>query len=241
MTRSLLSPALTLLIAALLGPAPAAAQPLDSAPPAGIDADLAAALDDANLQMAQGDLSAAVRAVLRLNLAPDRFSVAQRDRFRGPSATLLRTAARQALGKGAVEDAAVAFDGAWLLEGRPKDPEYAGALLQWAQKDSTPKGQALYLTRRARQADPDNSLAADLDLKMSTNPGRLVGNVLFFTGIAAAAAAVLMLASPDLRAATLIAGGAGVLCVAGGLITVGIGSPAKPVSPPSLPALPEPR
>ncbi len=159
----------------------------------GLDSDLAAGLDFAQSRLGQGDPAAAIQTVLKLQLSEDRFSKAQLPLLAEPSKLLLRDAGKLASQRGRVEDAAIALDAAWVLDGKKSDPEASKALLALADKTAD-KGEALWLARRAAAADPLSRPAAEADRRLSENPYALPGQVLLCASVAGLVGGILFAA-----------------------------------------------
>jgi len=115
--------------------------------------------------------------------ATDEFSVAQRPAAKPRTVAVLSTIAGRAKAGGELIIAARALDARWALTGG-KDVQLGAALATWAERDGD-DGQALYLARRARLADPSNQAAEQLDDRLSTNQRALTGRLAVVAGIAA--------------------------------------------------------
>lgn len=173
-----------------------AAPPIETAPPSGLDPDVAARLDDAERAIATASadqLAALLDRVLVVYESEDPFSRAQRDAARPRTLAILGRIGERARDVGQLELAARALDARWTLGGSPHDPELADVLARWAERDAarTP-AQALFLARRARRADPGQSRAADVDDDLSRNHRAWSGKLMVVAGIAALAAGIYM-------------------------------------------------
>jgi hypothetical protein len=167
-----------------------AAPPIATAPPTGVDPDVAARLDAAERavrsEAGPQALAGALDRVLVTFESDDAFSRAQRDRVRPRSLALLGELGARARRAGDLELAARAFDARWTLGGKQRDPELAGVLVAWAERDAARSpGEALYLARRARKADPQLARAEELDDDLSSNPRVLTGRLAILAGAVA--------------------------------------------------------
>jgi hypothetical protein len=248
----------------LIAAGPARAEPLPPTPEAGgIDPDLAQAITDAKSALAAGHATDAARTILRMEIADDRYTTAQRAALIGPARELLRQAARAHEAAGRIDLAAQDLDAAWELDARGHDPELARVLTAWAHR--LDRGEALYVARRAELADPGNAEARAIDQRLSHNRFKWLGYSLEILGAAAMATGLTLLylgkrdadtltGSPHFTAEAdsliaerssylgagwgLLAGGA--LALVGGIAALAVGAPHdSPVSPLLLPALPE--
>jgi len=244
-------------------PAPAPRfRPLADVPTSGLDPDLQAALDAARAQVATQPAQA-VQRVLDLQLSPDRFTTAQREQLRAPTVELLHAAAQASRSPA---QTAQALDAAWVLSGKPKDPQVGAALASYAQQLSSP-AESLWVARRALEADPSNALAQSLDEKLSENRYKTLGYSLLGAAVVGTVAALVfyslgksadaeLTGSVHSRAEAdaliskrktdgLIATvglGLGIGGYLGGVGLITFGNPHyQPTSPANLPALPEAR
>lgn len=248
-----------------VAPASADEEPrLPEAPPNGVDPDVEQAMDEARQALEHRDYDEASRRVLDIHLATDRFTSAQAKNLLAPSIDYLRRAGRAQISAGKLELGVTSLDAAWLLDGKRPAPEYAQALVVWAdQKWSENKGEALYLVRKATLADPTNADAKSRDESWSSNRLSWVGwtlTTIGFVGLAswAVCGTIAGQAKHDLSSARhsreeadaliekqrlfgLLSGiglGVGITGVIGGPVVFAIGSPDfRPTPPPSLPAL----
>lgn len=243
------------LASTLSGGAMARAAALPDRPPAGVDPDLAHAMDTAQKELQAQQPALAAKDVLNIYLARDPFTAAQRPLLAAQGQAMLRDAGTQLLSHGQIEPALNALDGAWLLGGRAPDPEYGKLLVDAAARtERHNRAEALYLARRARQVDPSNEAAERADSRLSANRYKIPALVLMIAGGAALAAGIgVVYAFPtkemtdpmgmtvDQNRIPRIAGvgtaiGGGLL-IAGGSLMLRFGKPvAAPVSPAYLPA-----
>jgi len=172
-----------------------AGPPISTAPAEGFDPDVAARLAEAEAIVGATHapmplLERALQRVLVLYESRDPFSRAQRERARPRSVAILGQIGTQARDAGDTVLAARALDARWTIAGG-RDPQLADVLTTWAERDAAnAPARALYLARRARQANPAHSDAARLDARLSSNrriwPARLAivaGVVAFGVGL----------------------------------------------------------
>lgn len=215
-----------------------------------VDADLVAAMEDAEHALSQHQPDRAYAIVVGVFSSSDPFSIAQSPALASQGASLLRRAGEAQLSRGRLTLGAQALDAAWELDGRPQDPRYGAVLTEWARDvRREDKATALYLARRARVADPDNADAAALDRRLSRNPLRAPGWTALSLSLATLVASIVAAsAASDARGASSTRyrrlAGAGFGTTAG-LYLLGIGllwggkRNYAPTSPKQLPALDE--
>lgn len=215
-----------------------------------VDADLVAAMEDAEHALSQQQSDRAYAIVVGVFSSSDPFSIAQSPVLGSQGASLLRRVGEEELSRGHLTLGAQALDAAWELDGRPQDPRYAAVLTQWAQDvRREDKATALYLARRALVVDPDNAEAAALDRRLSRNPLRAPGWTALSLSLATLVASIAAAsAASDASGATATRyrrlAGAGFGTTAG-LYLLGIGllwggkRNYAPTSPKQLPAFDE--
>nr|MDQ3370560.1 hypothetical protein [Myxococcota bacterium] len=116
----------------------------------------------------------------------DPFSRAQRDRVTPRAIAILGQVGVRARSAGDLGVAARAFDARWTLGGEARDPQLAAVLTAWAERDEASRpGEALYLARRARRADPRLARAEELDHRLSTNRRLFTARMSIVAGIVA--------------------------------------------------------
>jgi len=164
--------------------------PLADSPENGVlDADLAQGVAEAKAMLAKGDAEGAKHLLLTMLSSNDRFSHAQRSGLAELAAPVLREVGRAEATQGRWPQAAEAYDAAWVAGGKRADPDYAGALLEWAKARRHENArEALWLARRARLADPNSAAAVDLDRTWSSNRWRYPAWVAIAVGLAGVAA-----------------------------------------------------
>ncbi len=256
------------------------------APPSGLDPDVAARLTEAERAATTApplELASVLDRVLVPFESDDPFSTAQRDAAKPRTLAVLTTIGERARAAGDLELAARALDARWTLSGggdrtgheshpdaardgqpAPRDPQLADVLAHWAERDAAARpAQALYLARRARTANPDDALAANLDDQLSHNHRVWPGRMMVVAGIVALAAGIYarsqvssiesdlhMHARPGGQVSSALAErdaydaiGTGLLVAApvlsiGGIVFILSGQPSyTPSSPAELPAL----
>jgi hypothetical protein len=166
-----------------------AAPPIETAPKTGVDPDVSARLDAATRATAGASpavLGRALDQVLVVFESDDAFSRAQRERVKDRSVAILGTLGTRAREAGELTLAARALDARWTIGGSTRDPELASVLVTWAEREADrAPGEALYLARRARKADPALERAADLDDELSSNPRAVTGKLAILAGAVA--------------------------------------------------------
>lgn len=230
--------------------------------PGTLDRDLAHSLDAAEKT---DDPDQAMKLVLPIFAAPNRFTVAQKALLAPRSASLLRRVGGQSVARGQVELGLRAYDAAWQID-HEADPAYGAALILAADKErAADPDAALWMARRARVVAPTFEPARDRDERWSNNRLAPYGYGLMITGLVTVAAGVVCTvlsnaAKTDLTSGThdraqvddlvgtqrsfgLAAGvafGAGAVTFASGIALVLLGNPKEsPRSPSYLPALRE--
>jgi hypothetical protein len=138
-----------------------------------IDLDVEAAVAEAEALIERGDADGAAGQVLDFWSATDRFTVEQRQRLTDRAVAVMERAANTPN----PERALMHRDAAWILRGRPADPEYSRALLERTGDASPPH--AAYLATRAAVVDPSNAAALELRDSYATDT---TNNWLLLTG-----------------------------------------------------------
>jgi hypothetical protein len=171
-----------------------AAPPIAVAPDGGLDPDVEVRLNTAERAVASSsltDLAALLDRVLVVYESDDTFSVAQRDAAKPRTLQILTAIGERARTTGDIALAARAYDARWTIGGGQRDPQLAGVLATWAERDAARSpAEALYLARRARRADPEQANARKLDDALSRNRRVWSGRLMIVAGIAALAAGV---------------------------------------------------
>jgi hypothetical protein len=217
-----------------------AAPPIATTPESGVDPDIAARFSSADDLLARGDLGGALAAVLVTFQSPDPFSQAQGELLKPRAAALLAQIGERARRADQIVLAARAYDARWTLagaRGRERDPDLARVLLTWSERE-TSRGRALYLTRRARQADPMFEAAAARDQQLSSNRRVWTGRLAIVAGALVFGAGLYcdIHGQNDVATALYVAGPA--LSTTGALVLLGGVPHGDPVSPAELPVLP---
>ncbi len=222
----------------------AGAPEIAAAPITGIDPDLAERLVNAEAVVRDerapvAVLDSTIDRVLIVFESDDPFSVAQRERVLDRTVAVLGAGGARSRAAGELEIAARAFDARWLLTGgKTRDAEYAATLVAWAErKQASSKNEALYLVRRARQVDPTNGAAADLDDELSSNPRAWSGRLVVVAGILAFAGGLVADSQDQTKLAYGLYIAAPILTTSGLLFAMSGRATAEPVSPRALPAL----
>lgn len=153
-------------------------------PSKGIDADVRFPLSEAEKSLKASEPAQAVRSILLLYAADNRFTVAQRPLLTPDSLRVLKAAAEKLDALGQPQKATLALDAAWMIGDQAPWPEYSQRLFGMAQKlkKAGSSAEALYLTRRAGEVDPSNREALLLDKRLSINPYQSSGKLMTRVG-----------------------------------------------------------
>lgn len=166
---------------------------LEAAPDSGVDPDIELAFERAREQLEEGKPEAASWEIRSLFSSDDRFSRAQRGRRRLEARELLLKCAARMESDGNRSGAVRAYDAAWILGDRGVMPDYAQTLARWAREErESDAGTALYLVKRARQVDPGNELAPQIDRQINRNPYAVPAYVSAAVGVAGLVGALIL-------------------------------------------------